>query len=236
MNPSSRTPQSSKLHNYIVFYNNSEEYHLLKREIFTKDTYYFQSESPHPVILDLGAHIGIATLYFKHHYPDAKIIAVEPNPNSFALLQKNIFENQLTTIETIQCALSDGAEMVPFYKDATPQQWHSTAGFIEGAWTREQRSEKIMVQTMLLAECITEPVTFMKMDIEGAEFQVLKQAGTALSFIQECVIEFHPHRQQSLEALITLLSPYFHLTLLKDGKPVTFSKARGLVHIHGVQR
>ncbi|MFZ1721277.1 MAG: hypothetical protein WAU07_02110, partial [Microgenomates group bacterium] len=56
---------SSKVSNFTLFHANSEEYHQLKREIFTQDSYFFESDSPTPKIIDAGAHIGIATLYFK---------------------------------------------------------------------------------------------------------------------------------------------------------------------------
>ena len=53
-----------------------------------------------PVIMDGGANVGYAALYFAHAFPDATIIAVEPNPETFRILQENcaaIPQSMMTT-------------------------------------------------------------------------------------------------------------------------------------------
>ncbi len=227
---------SSKLESFTVFHANSEEYHQLKQEIFTKDTYYFESDSPAPRIIDAGAHIGVATLYFKKLYPEAIITAIEPNPISFELLEQNIFENQLSFVDAHQCALGETQGKTTYYRDKTKNQWHSTGGFIDGAWTNQQESEALPVMTHTLAEFITEPIDFLKMDIEGAEQATLAAAGDSLRMVGELIVEFHPHRTQSLEDMLKILDPYYKTTLYKDGKEVVFTQARGLVHIHGLAK
>lgn len=227
---------SSKIDTFTVFHANSEEYHQLKQEIFTKDTYYFESDSPTPRIIDAGAHIGLATLYFKKLYPEAVITAIEPNPISFSLLEQNIFENQLSSIDTHQCALGESQGETTYYRDKTKNQWHSTGGFIEGAWTNQQESESLPVTTHALAEFITEPIDFLKMDIEGAEQATLAAAGDSLKMVKELIVEFHPHRNQSLEDMLRVLDQYFSTSLYKDGKEVGFTKARGLIHLHGLAK
>ncbi|MEK9138188.1 MAG: hypothetical protein AAB393_13765 [Bacteroidota bacterium] len=49
--------------------------HLLFRTMFLRNEYFFRSDSPHPVILDCGANIGMATLFFKWLYPDCEVHA-----------------------------------------------------------------------------------------------------------------------------------------------------------------
>ncbi|MFZ1721072.1 MAG: FkbM family methyltransferase, partial [Microgenomates group bacterium] len=161
---------------------------------------------------------------------------IEPNPSSYELLEQNIFENQLTDIETFQCALSEVEGETLYYREKTKNHWHSTGGFIEGAWTNQQESESFVVETHTLSEFIQEPIDLLKMDIEGAEQAVLKSAGDSLKMVKELLLEFHPHRKQSLEEILKILEPYFKTTLFKDGKEVQFTKARGLLHIHGKSR
>jgi len=72
----------------------------VKSEIFTSDLYYFETENSTPFIIDAGAHIGLVTLYFKKNYPDSEIIAIEPNPESFEILENNMYENQIDGIST----------------------------------------------------------------------------------------------------------------------------------------
>ncbi len=52
---------------------------------------------------------------FKSIYPYSKIWAFEPNPNSFAMLQRNIEANKLKDVEIFNCALSDKDGVQNFY-------------------------------------------------------------------------------------------------------------------------
>ena len=230
---------SSRLQKYTIFYDNSEEYHNLKREVFTSDLYYFETDNPTPFIIDAGAHIGLSTLYFKQLFPAAKIISIEPNPRSFKLLERNIFENQLENITTVQAALSDILGSAHFFMDETDQQWHSTAGLHKGSWAGTQDSAQIRVQTHTLSEFITQPVDFLKLDIEGVEQLVLNQAKDSLSLIKEMHIEYHSHPTQNLQKLLDLLVKthtvdVFHGTTIVPAKRI--KKVTGLVQIRAVVR
>lgn len=54
-----------------------------------------------PLIIDAGANIGLATLWFNRHFPEAHIVAIEPEDNNFELLQKNTshLTKQITLIK-----------------------------------------------------------------------------------------------------------------------------------------
>jgi FkbM family methyltransferase len=228
--------KSSKLQNFTVWSDNAEEYHQLKREVFGQHSYYFETDSPTPLIIDAGAHIGLATLYFKNLYPEARIIAIEPNPKTYAVLEKNIWENQIEGVETINCALARSqSNNHPFYLDESPLHWWSTAGFSEGAWTGDQKSQKISVATKPLDDFLTEQVDYLKLDIEGAEQEVLT-ASRNLGLVKQLSCEFHPHPGQSLSTIVEYLERLFTVRLLKGSQPVLLKKAQGLIQIEGVNR
>ncbi len=227
---------NSRLQNYTVFYYTKDEFHHLKREIFTHDSYYFESENPEPFIIDAGAHIGLATLYFKQLFPAAKITAIEPNPASFKLLGKNVFENQLNNVTLINAALSNESGTETLYLDKSPNQWWSTAGFIEGAWSGDQASKSLEIPTVSLNEIIQEPVEMLKMDIEGAEQRTLLAAEETMPLIKNIFLEFHPHPSQDKRKLIEMLDKYFHLSFYKDNKEVKPTVVRGLFQIEGVRK
>lgn len=226
----------AKLTPYTVFFNSSAEYHHLKQEIFTQDSYYFETANPAPVIIDAGAHIGMATLYFKKLYPGAHITAIEPLPQNFALLEKNIWENQLTEVRTHNVALAPREGASDIYFDATPNNWYISAGFTKGGWTHEQESDVIQVPTLPLADFLTEPIDFLKMDIEGAEEAVLTAAQDHLKMIRHAMIEFHPGAQQKLTRVVELFTERgFTVTLWQKGKIIQKSQG-GLVLIEATQR
>jgi FkbM family methyltransferase len=237
---------STRVAPFTIYFENSEEFHRLKGEIFTQGTYYFETANPQPIIIDAGAHIGLTTLYLKKTYPFAHIFAIEPNPEVFPLLEKNIFENQLTQVEAIQIALSSQKGEIEFFMDETDEQWLSTASFTPGAWTKTQESKSVMVSTTTLTQVIehalgeANDIDFLKMDIEGAEQEVLMEAGSKLRFIKQMMVEFHPLPHQSLPKLIEYLQQQgFRVQLWKDGKEILLGqtkKLRGLVYIEANRR
>jgi FkbM family methyltransferase len=228
---------STRLQKYTIYFDNSEEYHNLKREVFTSDLYYFETDNPTPFIIDVGAHIGLSTLYFKQLFPGSDIISIEPNPRSFELLEKNIFENQLDGITTINAAISDNSGPAKFYLDETDEKWHSTASLHKGSWAGTQDSKEITVQTHTLSEFITKPVDFLKLDIEGFEQAVLFQAKDSLPLIKEMQIEYHSHPTQDLQRLIDLLEKTHNLEVF-DGTTIIpakrIKKVTGLAQIRAV--
>jgi FkbM family methyltransferase len=230
------TPQHSHLAPFEIWYDHSEEFHRLKSEIFSQGIYYFESDNPQPRIIDAGAHLGLATLYFKKLFPAAQITAIEPNPKVLPLLEQNIWQNRLENVTVEPVALAAESGFTNFYLDQTKEKWYSTAGFIKGAWTEQQRSEIITVPTQTLDHYLTEPVDFLKMDIEGAEQQVL-QASQLLHQVKHMILEFHTHPTQSLSKLLEWLRYQdFQIQLWKDGKPVTEQKAKGLLYIEASQQ
>lgn len=178
---------------YQVFFDNPKEFHILKREIFGSHTYYLELETKHPVIFDVGAHIGLTALYFKQLFPQAQIMAIEPHPHSFALLEQNIWLNQLESVVTKQCAVAAKSGELTLYQDSTPDKWYSTTSFQAGAWNHSQADQSaIVAKALTLNQLITKHVDLLKLDIEGLEFAVLTTSTKSLAHIDHLIIEFHP--------------------------------------------
>ena len=71
-------------------------------QVFGNDEYDFSLNNPPRVIVDGGANIGLASIYFANRYPDAKIIAIEPEASNFSLLQRNVAAYpQITPIQEL---------------------------------------------------------------------------------------------------------------------------------------
>ena len=199
--------QNSRLGSYTVYYNNSEEFHELKREIFTTQVYYLELSNPQPTILDAGAHIGLSTLYFKQLYPQAKIIALEPLAENAYFLEKNIFENQLTTVQTVHVALAEQTGAMQIHYDSTEEQWFSSASLFVGAWNGAQKTATRTVPTLTLSSLLKEQhFDLIKLDIEGAELAVLNTSRAMLRAADNYLIEVHDRRDNRAEQLTTLFT------------------------------
>jgi FkbM family methyltransferase len=181
-----------------------DHYWLLEmfEEIFLRNQYYFESETDEPVILDVGSNIGLAILFFKKLFPRAKVIGFEPDPEAFEVLTRNVGENRLDGVRTLNRAVHGGTEIVHLYRDrATP-----------GSPQISTRSERVggaatAVPATRLSEHVKERVDFLKLDVEGAERAVVEELEQAekLARIRRMAIEYHHHVDPDEDALSTML-------------------------------
>ena len=205
---------------YFISHTNEKEFKNLSQEIFAKHIYYFETKSKSPSILDLGAHIGLSVLYFKKLFPQSKITALEPHPLSFALLKKNINQNNLSGIKIINAAVSAGENTRTLYVDPD-WEWNSTSSFIPGSWTQNQKTQPILVKSEKFSHLLIHPTDIVKMDIEGAEWEILTQAREELQNISKLILESHYLKGNHANGLIKHLKKY---GLALSNKPQTGKK------------
>jgi FkbM family methyltransferase len=163
---------------------------VLFQEIFVAHGYYFESATPAPVILDAGANIGLATLFFKALHPDARIVCFEPDPDNFILLTRNVERNRLSGVELHQAAVSDTAEPIVFYTSPSDSPLrHSTVE------ARVASPQQIVVPAVRLSTFVRDEIDLLKLDVEGSERQVLPEliASGAIARIKRMHLEYHHH-------------------------------------------
>ncbi len=196
-------PQIERLYGFSVCVNDAENYRILHKDIFQKGIYHFESEADAPVVLDGGANIGMSTLYFKHVYPDARITAFEPDPMVLPFLKTNIETNGLTDVSVVEAALSDSSQSQTFYADgkySSTLSAHATPQTMSAGVAGE-------VACVRLYDYLIEPVDFLKMNIEGAEWDVLRDAAPRLGAVRSMVVEYHhlPGLPRTLHKILDLL-------------------------------
>jgi len=207
--------------NRLIDYEQEEEFRDLKREILDGGIYWFETERERPVIIDAGAHIGLATLYFKWLYPAAQITAFEPNPALFALLERNVTQNELTDVTLVPAALGKHDGEAKFWIDATDWRWWSVGSMNAGAWNGEQKVQKeITVKSVKLYDFVQkmDRVDLLKMDIEGTETVVIHGLKDQLDKVQHLIFEFHPVLGTNLAELKAFLEKRGYEVTLGDRK------------------
>lgn len=158
------------------------------REIFV-DEVYRQSLRQDPYVIDCGANIGLSIIYMKQLYPKATIIAFEPDERNFELLQKNI--------------ASMGYKEVTVRKEAvwiedTELQFADT-GSMSSRIEQNSSINTKTVKAISLKSLLTQPVDFLKLDIEGAEYAVLKDIKEQLPLVKNMFLEYHGNFDQSAQ-------------------------------------
>ncbi len=167
-------------------------------EIFTSEIYKFKARNQHPYIIDCGANIGLSIIYFKKLYPQATIIAFEPDPMVFSVLSYNIRSFGFSDVTLINKALWDKATALPFFSEGS-----------DGGRVAVQGDNKqlVRVKTERLNKYLRKPIDFLKIDIEGAETRVLQDCQEQLANVRNLFVEYHSFVKttQTLDALLAIL-------------------------------
>ncbi|NJO02692.1 MAG: FkbM family methyltransferase [Bacteroidia bacterium] len=90
-----------------------------KHVIMDRQIYRFTARQPKPYIIDGGANIGLSVLYFKQLYPQAHVVAFEPDPSLFEILQNNIHSFDLQEVTLVRKALWHGSYPIKFLPGRT---------------------------------------------------------------------------------------------------------------------
>lgn len=182
-----------------IRYNDAASCFSAWRFIFDNHCYRFIARTEAPLILDLGANLGVASLYFYLEYPKARIIAFEPDPELFELLNANL--EGLSRIETRRIAISDRDGEVDFFGIG------DDSGSLVGGF--QEPSHEYRVPCSKLSAVLQEfpRVDFLKMDIEGAEVSAIAEAKFYLHLVDYLFVEFHSfsNQSQSLSKLFAVL-------------------------------
>jgi FkbM family methyltransferase len=134
-----------------------------------------------PVVLDAGANIGAASLYFAKMFPKAAVVAIEPDHGNFEMLARNVASN--SQIFPLCAAL--GSE--PGF--ATLQDSHGAGWAVQTE--RSDKGSPIVTVAEAVARSGSEKLFIVKVDIEGFESDLF---ASNLSWLDEAVAVFiEPH-------------------------------------------
>lgn len=153
-------------------------------------------------VLDIGAHVGSFSIYAALQAPHARILAVEPNPDTFGLLVDNIRRNQL---EDRVRALNVAVGPVSGFGRLELRE-HSLGTRVSRAG-RGDVEVRLMALDELLAEAGSDAVDFLKLDCEGMEYDVLGSTRPeVLRRIGAFACEYHPEPGRQVATLEAILA------------------------------
>lgn len=167
---------------------------LGKEEIFDRKIYQFESPTDQPVVIDCGANIGLSVIFIKQLFPKAKIIAFEPDPKIFKFLERNTKNFNLPDVSIYNQAVWTQRGKIEFF----PQ------GGLSGRIPFPEDTGLISVPCVRLRDYLENPVDFLKIDIEGAETDVIMDCADKLDNVGALFVEYHSHvsKPQTLAELL----------------------------------
>jgi FkbM family methyltransferase len=149
---------------------------------------------PEDIALDVGANIGwYSVLLNRLSEPGARIFAFEPDPRSYQLLTRNLAANDATRVTAMNVALGEkpGFATLHRYRDCNNGRHTLCAGgdtrggvarvpvdTLKEVWNREHLGSR--------------PIRFLKVDVEGFEYFVLRGAEDLLARCACVLLEYNP--------------------------------------------
>jgi FkbM family methyltransferase len=193
------TPREVKFLKYKFDLADVRSFLFQYRDYFVDNNLNFETENKMPVIYDCGANVGTCCLYFKILYPNARIKAFEADPKIFEYLERNIKNNNLNNIQIYNKAVWIDEKGVQFSQEG------ADAGSIFGGSGESINIESIRLRDMIIEET---KIDMLKIDIEGAEVEVLTDCDGSLDCVENIYIEYHSwkNRPQALHKMLRVLT------------------------------
>ncbi|MEE9349263.1 MAG: FkbM family methyltransferase [Flavobacteriaceae bacterium] len=212
-------------------------------DVFVNETHKVTFNNTKPLIYDLGAHIGMVSLYYKQKYPQAIIKAFEPNPVVFKCLQQNMISSKLQNVSVFNQAISYENGSLDFYCDKGGQ----VSSFIKPGdfETETQKIESVRLKDLIDKE--SRQIDLIKMDIEGVELEVLIDCDTSLQKVDRLVVEYHSYKKnnQKLSQFFSVLEKNGFRYMIKPNSSADFdlhnlnynkSHFDMIIHIEAIQK
>src|SRR5919109_1742357 len=159
-------------------------------------------------VVDVGAHIGLYTIIAsKRVGPKGKVIAIEVDPNNFEILKRNIEFNNLTNVIELNYAAYSKEKRMKLYlvgERHEEKAAKSSSGFtkyntlMSNFVKQDEKFIEVNTNTPgnILSQLIgirPEQINWIKIDVEGAGFEVLKEAHKTVSEAKDIAILIELH-------------------------------------------
>jgi FkbM family methyltransferase len=138
------------------------------------------------VVIDVGAHIGLFSLYASQNCTKGKIFAFEPIKENYEILESNKKLNDFSNIQSENCAISDVTSKITLYQ-SNDESGHSR--FIQTNNPVEVASKSL---NDFFKENRLESVNLLKLDCEGSEYEIIDSLEDKyFEMTEKMIIEYH---------------------------------------------
>jgi FkbM family methyltransferase len=186
-----------KLFENDFIYHHGLAFYDTYNEIFLKGIYEFNTINPKPIIIDCGANMGLSVLYFSKRFPNAEIIAFEPDEAVLPFLEKNIHSQGIKNVKLYKMAVWIEEIELTFYTD------NGLGGRIGIEY--KNQSPKI-IKAIRLRNFLNRSIDMLKIDIEGSEYKILQDCENLLHNVNHIFVEYHSfyNEEQHLDDILNI--------------------------------
>lgn len=159
-----------------------------------------------PIVLDIGAHVGIFTVSVCERFGNARVYCYEPSPHAFAYLSANVAQNALgDRVTVINKAVTARAGSLPFFADDLASGGNTLFTELPRDGQRQLVVESESFERVMAN--VPGQVDILKIDCEGSEYPiVLESPASAWSRVTNVLLEHHPVNGRSWDELKSKLT------------------------------
>jgi len=167
--------------------NGGVKHHIAQEivSVYHLDELEFQ---PGDVVIDIGAHVGVVSCYLAKKWPGITVYAFEPVDANYQRLTRNIRANGLTNVGAFHMAVTADGRDIVLSGDPHTNTGHYSAYAEAGPVSLVSPSRAL---TDVLRGTDTRRVALLKLDCEGAEYEILHSLGAALGQVEALAMEVH---------------------------------------------
>ena len=176
------------------------------------------------IVVDIGAHMGRYTIISsKRVGTNGKVIAIEAHPGNFEMLNRNIKLNQLTNVIPLNYAVYSKETKIKLYLPEEDSGYTIYNTIMSNRAGTEDKFVEVNANTLdcllQLDQIREEEVNWVKIDVEGAEFEVLKGATNVLSKSKDIALLIEVHGSDNYKPILNFLNLYnFKIEFEKSNK------------------
>ena len=150
------------------------------------------------LIIDGGGYIGLVSILFARRFPAAQIVCLEPSSENFELARENCRPYSNIDVLNIALGASSGDATL---KDRGTGQWGFTITDLGDGHGLELGKVKVVTIPQLLEHYSAARIDLLKLDIEGAEYELLEDAPAWINLCSVLFIELHEKIRPGVESL-----------------------------------
>lgn len=178
-------------------------------QVFVNLDYAFEVQRAPACIVDAGANIGLASIYFANRFPSARIIAIEPEQGNYELLRANLAPYPQVT--ALQAALWHRNEEICLVDPGLGNWGFTIEGGGDGRTGSHPIRHRVKAVTMdwILNAFELDRIDILKIDIEGAEKEVFADTSAWIDRVDAIIIELHERYKKGCNRSFYCGSPGF---------------------------
>jgi FkbM family methyltransferase len=203
--------KSSKYNTSFYLRPKTTDYYTFD-QVFLRDQYNIDLPFVPKTIIDAGANIGLASVYFAHKFPNAKIVAIEPSSANYSIVQKNIANYPQVT------AFCMGLWSKDTYLEIIDTSLNENAFMVQETTAANPKALQAISINSIINSNNWQTIDILKMDIEGSEKEVFEfNYETWLPKTKAIIVEMHDNmRKGASKAIFSAISKYNFSTSISD--------------------